>query len=93
MSDSLSALHDAHNSCLSLEATLHSDTLVRFLVLGLSFLELNLIDLDAILGMVKVGIEGKCVGCVDIPTLGMLGERSKFGAGERLKGSIEISLG
>lgn len=49
MADSLPCLEDSDNGSLRLVVAISSDTLVRLLVLGCCFLELDGVDLDTVL--------------------------------------------
>ena len=89
----LAALHDAHDGGLRLVMPVGGDALVRFLVLLRRFLELDLVDLDAVLGVGKGEVDGEGVGSVDVAALGVLGEDAVSGAGERLEGAVEFGGG
>lgn len=69
----LAALHDPHNGSLRFEVSVGSSTLVRRLLLLLGLLELDLIDLDALLDVGEPSVEGKGVCSVDILALGVFG--------------------
>lgn len=51
MADSFPRLKDSDNGSLCLVVTVSSDAFVRLLVLGCRFLELDGVDLDAVLGI------------------------------------------
>lgn len=54
--DHFTRLHDADNGRLGLVSSVSCDTLVRLFVFFFGLLGLNLIDLDAILWVGKVGV-------------------------------------
>lgn len=66
---------------------------MRFLVFFLGFLELDLVNLDAVFGVGEVGVEGEGVSGRDVFPFGVFGERSQFGAGERLKSALYFVFG
>lgn len=80
MLDSLATLHDAHNSCLSFVVPVGRDSLVSRLVLLLGLLQLDLVDLDAHLGVGEAGIVGEAVGCFDLLALWRFRQDPIFGA-------------
>jgi hypothetical protein len=51
MADPLPCFEDSNNGGLRLVVTVGSDTFMGLLVLGCCFLELNSVDLDAVLGI------------------------------------------
>ena len=61
MRDQLPTLENAHDGCLALEVTVFRNTNVSFLILFLGLLELDLIDLDAVFGMLEIWIDRECV--------------------------------
>ena len=63
------------------------------LVLFLGFLKLDLVNFDAILGVLEVEIDGKRVGVVDLLTLGVFGQRAELGAGQGLKSAFDFGFG
>lgn len=73
MRDHLAALHDPHNRGLRLVVSVCRHPLVRRLVLLLSLLQLDLIDLNPHLRVGKVGVICKLVRWIDIFPLGYLG--------------------
>jgi hypothetical protein len=62
MTNSLPALHNPHNRRLSLEIAIFGHTHVRLFVFFFGFLELDLVDLDAVFGVCEVGVESESVG-------------------------------
>lgn len=84
MHDRLPALHDPHDRRLRLVVAVRRDPLVRFLVLGFRLLELDLVDLDAVLRVGEVAVEGEGVGRVDVLAFGRFGQDAVSGAGEGL---------
>ena len=88
MRDQLSTLQDPDDSSLTLEVAIFGNADVRFFVFLLGFFELDLVDFDAVFGVLEVGVHAEGVGFVDVFASGMFCERSKFGAGERLEGSF-----
>lgn len=91
--DGLAALHDADNGRLSLEIAVFGHAHVGLLVLFLCLLELDLIDLHTIFGVVEGEVDGEGVGVVDVLALGMLRQRTQFGAGKGLKGAFDFGFG
>ena len=51
MLDRLPALHNPHNGRLGLVMSVSSNPLVRFLILLFGLFELDLVDLDSVLGV------------------------------------------
>lgn len=90
MADRLTALHDSDDSGLTLEVPILGDTDVRLLVLLLGLLELDLVDLDTVLGVREVAVDGECVGRIDLFAFRVLCQWAEFGAGERLEGSFDL---
>lgn len=84
MTDGLATLHDPHYRSLAFEVAIFGYTFVCLLVLLFGLFQLHLIDLDAVLGVFKAGVDGEGVGVVDVFAFGMFGQRPKLGAGERL---------
>lgn len=80
--DGLTALHDSDNRCLRLVVPISGNPLVRALVLLLGFLKLDLIDLDAHLGIGEARIVGEYVGVVHIFALGVLRKHSVPGTSQ-----------
>lgn len=72
MRDDLTALHDTDNRRLRLVVSIRGNPFVRALVFLLGFLELDLVDLDAHLGIGEAPIVGEYVGLVDIFAFGLL---------------------
>ena len=64
MFDRLSALHDSHNSGLCLIMPIGGYTLVGLLILLFSLLELDLVDLDAILGIGEAQVDSEGVSLI-----------------------------
>lgn len=93
MADGLPALHDAHDSRLGLEISVLRHAHVRFFVFFFGFFELDLVDLDAVFGVGKVGIKGESVGGRDVFAFGVFGEGAQFGAGERLESAFDFLFG
>lgn len=73
MRDRLLLLHDPHHGRLGLVRAVRRHALVRFLVLLLRLLGLDLVDLDAVFGVGEGGVEGEGVGAVDVFALGGFG--------------------
>jgi hypothetical protein len=88
VADPLARLQDAHNGCLGLVVAVCGDALMGLFVLGGGLFELHRVDLDAVFGVAEGGVEGECVGVVDVAALGVLGQRAQFGAGEGLEGAV-----
>ncbi len=84
MCDRLSALHDPHDSSLRFEVTVSSDSLVGLLVLGFGLFGLNLVDLDAVLGMREAEVHVEGIANIDVFAFGGLAEDAVAGAGQRL---------
>ena len=84
MRNRLSALHDPDNCRLGLELPICSHALVRLLVLGFGLAGLDLVDLDAELGVREGGVGGEGVGFVDVFAFGGLGEHAVVRAGKGL---------
>lgn len=76
MCDPLPRLQDAHNSSLGLVVSVCCDTFMCLLILSSGLFELNSIDLNAVFGIGKVGIQCEGIGRVDIATLRVFGQRS-----------------
>lgn len=92
MRDHLAGLHDAHNGRLGLVSPIGRDALMRLFIFFLSLLGLDLVDLDAVLGVGEVRVDGKGVGVIDVFALGRLAEYPVFGACEGLQGSLELHV-
>ena len=73
VADALPRFQDPHNRGLGLVVSVCGDALVGFFVLGGRLFELHRVDLDAVFRVAEVGVEGKCVGRVDVPAFGVLG--------------------
>lgn len=82
MLDGLATLHDAHNRRLSLVVPVGRNTFVGRLVLLLGLFQLDLVDLDAHLGIGEAGIVGEDVGRFYLFTLWRFGQDPVFGASE-----------
>lgn len=87
MGDCFAALHDAHNSGLSLIVPIRGNPLMRRLVLLLRFLELDLIDFDAELRVCEGGVVGEFVGGRHVSAFRLFGEDTVFCACEGLESS------
>jgi hypothetical protein len=90
MRNPLARLQYAHNSRLGLVVPVGSDAFVRFLIFGDGLFELDLVDLNAVLGVGKGGVEGESVSGINVAAFGVFGEGPDFGAGERLQGAVEF---
>lgn len=66
MRDGLATLENSDNRRLTFEIAVFGHADMRFFVLFFRLLELDLVDLDAILGMLKGGVDGEGVGFVDV---------------------------
>lgn len=88
MCDRFSSLQNSDNRRLGLKLPVCSDALMGFLVLGLGLAGLNLVDLDAVLGVRKGGIDGEGVGRINVLAFGRFGEDAVVGAGEGLQGAL-----
>ena len=64
MLDRLAALHDSHNSSLCLIMSVCGHTLVSLLILLFGLLELDLVDLDAILGIGEAQIDDEGISLI-----------------------------
>lgn len=93
MTDMFPLLHDPHNGRLRLKLPVGRDTDMRFFVLLLCLFELDRVDLDTIFGVSEGCIEGEGICRANVTTLGVFGERSKFGAGKRLERSLDFGIG
>lgn len=82
MLDGLAALHDAHNRRLGLIVSVGRDSFVGCLVLLLGLLQLDLVDLDAHLGIGEASIVGEDIGCFYLLTLRCFRQDTVFGASE-----------
>lgn len=80
--DRLATLHDPHNGRLGLEMPVCRDPLVRRLVLLLRLLQLDLVDLDAHLGVCESWIVREGVCRVDILALRVLRQDPVLGTGK-----------
>ena len=89
----LAALHDPDDGGLRLVMPVGSDALVRFLVFLRRFLELDLVDLDAVFGVGEGEVDGEGVGRVDVAAFRVFGEDAVAGAGEGLEGAIQFRGG
>jgi hypothetical protein len=85
MLDRLPALHDPHYCGLGLVVSISSYTFVSLLVLGFGFLELDLVDFNAVFGVGEGGVVGEGVADIDVATLGVLCQDTVLGAGEGLE--------
>lgn len=88
VADGLAALHDAHDSGLSLEVAIGGDSFVRGLRFLFGFFQLDLVDLDAFLLVLEVGVVGKLVAFVHVSAARSFGEDAVLAAGEGLEGSL-----
>lgn len=61
VSNPLSALHDSDYSSLGFEVAVRCNAFVGLFVFFFGFFGLDLVDLDPILGIRKVGIDNKCI--------------------------------
>lgn len=86
----LLAFHDPHDRRLRLVLPVRRHPLVRLLVLLLRLLELDLVDLDAILRVTEAQVHHELVARVDIFAARGFGEEAVLGAGEGLKGTLEL---
>jgi hypothetical protein len=68
----LPALHDPYNSSPSLDMSIRGHTFMRLFALGLGLFELNLVNLDAVFGVVEARVEGESVGVGDVAAFGGL---------------------
>lgn len=75
MRDQLATLENADDSGLTLEVAIFRNTNVCFLVLFLCLFELDLVDLDTVLGVLEVLVDGERVGFVDVAALWMFCKR------------------
>src|ERR1700722_765019 len=82
MRDRLSTLHNPHNRRLSLVLSVLMHPLMRLLIFFLRFLQLDLIDLDPILGICESEVYGKGVVVIDLPSFGMFCKHTELGTGE-----------
>lgn len=76
MRNQLATLEDANDCGLALEVAVFGDADVSLLILFFRLFELDLIDLDAIFGMLEVRVDRECVCFVDVSAFWMLRERS-----------------
>ena len=90
--DGLSALHDAYNGRLGLEGAVSRDSLMCLLILLLGLLSLDLIDFDAVFGVLEVVVDTEGVAIVDVFAFGVLAEDAIFGAGEGLQCALELDV-
>ena len=93
MLDLLLALHDAHDGRLRLVLSIRCDSLMRLLVLLLCLLELDLIDLDAVLRVREAQVDDELVRGIDVLASRGLGQHAVLGAGERLQRALELVVG
>lgn len=89
----LRTLHDPHDRGLSFEVTVGEYTLVRFFVLFFGLLQLDLVDLDAVLFVREGGVEREGVCGVDVTAWGLFAEGTELGAGQGLKCTVEFGFG
>ena len=82
MQDGLTALHDADKCSLGFVLPVLSNAFMGLLVLLLSLLELDLVDLDAVLWILEGKVDAKCIGWIDIAAFGCFNENTDFAAGE-----------
>lgn len=92
MLDRLATLHDAHNRRLGLVVSVGRDSFVGRLVLLLGLLQLDLVDLDAHLGVGEAGIIGEDVGCLYLLALWCFRQDAIFGACEGLQRSLQFRV-
>lgn len=88
----LAALHDAHNGRLRLKVPVCGYSLVRRLVLLLGLFQLDLVDLDAELGVGEPAVVREFIRRVDILALWVLGQDPILGTCERLEGSFQLRI-
>jgi hypothetical protein len=91
--DALARLEDAHDRRLRLVVPVGRDALVRLLVLGGRFLELDRVDFDAVFGVGERRVEREGVGRRNVAALGVLAEGPDLGACEGLEGAVEFGGG
>jgi hypothetical protein len=86
----LPRLHDPHNRRLDFELAVAFDGVVRLdLFLG-CFLELDLVDFEAVEGGCEGAVEGECVGGVDFFSLCGFGEDAGFSTCQGLECPFEF---
>ena len=85
MRDRLPTLHYSHNRRLGFETAVSRNSLMCLLVFLLCLLCLNLIDFNAVFGVLETVIYGEGIGIIDILALRVLGENAIFCTCERLK--------
>jgi hypothetical protein len=88
VADGLAALHDAHDRGLCLEVAIGGDSFVRGLRFLFCFFQLDLVDLNALLLVLEVGVVREFVGCIHVPAARGFDENPVFPAGEGLEGSL-----
>ena len=91
--DGLAALHDAHDRRLRFVLPVAADVLVRGRVLFFRLPELDLVDLDAVLGVGEADVDREAVRRGHFAPLGFLLEDLVSGAGQRLEGATHLGLG
>ena len=72
----LSTLENANDSSLALEVAVLGNAGMSFLILFFRLFELDLVDLDTVLGMLEVRVDRERVGFIDVSASRMLRERS-----------------
>lgn len=78
MRNGLAAFHDPYDRSLCLKVSVCGNTLVCRLVLLFGFLQLDLVDLDPHLLVLKLGIVRKHVSLVDLFAFGLFKENAVF---------------
>lgn len=79
VSDSLSALHNPHNGRLRLVMPVRGNTLVRFLIFLFGLFELDLVDLDPVLGVREAVVDGESIVLANTSAFRRFTEDSVFG--------------
>ena len=70
--------------------TIGRDSFMCFLILFFGLLKLNLVDLDAVLGVCEVEIHGKRIRMVNILAFWRLGQYSVLGTCKGLQSSFKL---
>lgn len=73
MRDLLATLQNPYNRRLAFEVAVLGDADVGFFVLFFRFFELDLVDFDAVFGVLEVWVDGEGVCFVDVFAFGVFG--------------------
>ena len=92
VSDGFSTFHDPHNCRLRFKGAVSGNSLMGLLILLLRLLGLDLVDLDAVLGMLEHVVHAKGVTRAHLLPFGTLGQDAVSGTRKRLQRPLELHV-